>query len=98
MPSPAEIVGRWLFSHEEGGLRVYRKRADPVRPSRRPRDGFDIAEGGRYRHLQPGPGDAAEAIEGRWEADGGRITLTETGAAFEVVSATESELRIRHSS
>ena len=100
---PAELVGRWLFSHEEAGVRVYRRREAPVRPGRRPRDGFDIEEDGRYRHLQPGPGDAPGAVEGRWRAEGGRvalaerITLTEPGASFEVVSAGGGELRIRTS-
>ena len=88
-------MGRWLFSHEEGGVRVYRTREEPVPPSRRPRDGFDVFEDGRYRHLQPGPGDAPRAAEGRWWAEGERIRLTEPGAVFEVVAAGGGELRIR---
>ena len=76
-------------------MRVYRKREEPVRPSRRPRDGFDIEEGGHYRHLVPGSADAPRAVEGRWQAAGDRVTLAEPGAAFEVVSASGDELRIR---
>jgi len=78
-------------------VRVYRKREEPVRPSRRPRDGFDIEEDGRYRHLEPGPGDAPRVAEGRWWADGGRIRLTEPGAAFEIAAVGSGELRIRPS-
>ena len=76
-------------------MRVYRTREEPVRPSRRPRDGFDIEEDGRYRHLEPGPDDALRAAEGRWWVEGEHIRLTEPGAAFEVVSAGGGELRIR---
>jgi hypothetical protein len=93
--SSTDFVGRWLFSHEEGGVRVYRTREAPVPPGRRPRDGFEIGEDGRYRHLQPGAGDAPAAVEGRWQVSGEHVTLTQPGAAFEVVAAGGGELRIR---
>ena len=76
-------------------MRVYRKREEPVRPSRTPRDGFDIEADGRYRHLQPGPDDAPRAAEGRWWAEGEGIRLTEPGAVFEVVAAARGELKMR---
>jgi hypothetical protein len=60
------VFGRWLFSHEEDGARVYRPRDGRFAPSRRPRDGFDISADGAFRTYTPGPADAPVRSEERW--------------------------------
>lgn len=66
MALSAHLLGRWLFSHEEDGARVYRPRDGEFAPSRRPRDGFDISADGSFRAYTPGRGDASVKSEARW--------------------------------
>lgn len=96
---PSEhAYGRWLFSHEEDGVRVYLPRDARFAPSRRPRDGFDIEPGGRFRSYTPGAGDASSARDGRWEASGEVITVTyDDGAttALSIMEASPGRLEVR---
>jgi hypothetical protein len=95
---PADVVGRWLFSHEEGGARVYRQRGERFAPSRRPRDGFDIEEDGTFRAWAGGPADAPVAAPGRWRAEGSRLHLEfDDGRTrtLEVVDAGPGLLTVR---
>jgi hypothetical protein len=93
------LFGRWLFSHEEGGARVYRPRDNPLPPSRRPRDGFDIHEDGAFRAYTPGAADASTARDGRWKAAGAGIQVTYDdggpGLALEIVDAAPGVLAVR---
>ena len=99
MALSAHLFGHWLFSHEEGGARVYRPRDTPLPPSRRPRDGFDIDEDGAFRAYTPGAADASHARDGRWTAAGARIEVAFVdggpGSTFEVVDAAPGTLKIR---
>ena len=99
MPLSADVFGRWLFSHEEDGARVYRPRGGEFAPSRRPRDGFDIEPDGTFRSYAPGRGDAPVASDGRWTFSGAdRLTVTdEAGAArtLVVVAAGPGFLKLR---
>ena len=91
-------LGRWLFSHEEDGARVYLPRDAKLAPSRRPRDGFDVQSGGRFRAYAAGAGDAPTARDGRWEASGDVITVTydDGGASsLRVVDAAPGRLLVR---
>ena len=92
------VFGRWLFSHEEGGARVYRPRDRPFAPSRRPRDGFDINEDGTFRAYTPGAADAPVAAEGRWTESGDRLEIAfEDGRGWllEIVHAAPGTLKVR---
>jgi hypothetical protein len=93
------VFGRWLFSHEEGGARVYRPRDGSFPPSRRPRDGFDIDEDGTFRAYAPGKADAPVATEGRWtQAGDGRLQLAFAdgrGRVLEIVDAAPGALTVR---
>ena len=91
-------LGRWLFSHEEDGARVYVPRDAKLAPSRRPRDGFDIDPGGSFRSYAPGAGDAPAARDGRWEASGEGITVRyDDGGASSlgIVDAAPGRLKVR---
>jgi hypothetical protein len=95
---PAGIVGRWLFSHEEDGARVYRPRGGAFPLSRRPRDGFDIQADGVFRGYTPGAQDAPAARDGRWTVEGGRLVVTfEDGSdrVLEIVEAGPDMLKVR---
>jgi hypothetical protein len=99
LPLSEHIFGRWLFSHEDGGARVYRPRDSLFAPSRRPRDGFDIDEDGTFRAYTPGAADAAVAADGRWtRASGDRLELSfDDGRTrvLEIVDAVPGTLTIR---
>jgi hypothetical protein len=99
LPLSEHVFGRWLFSHEEDGARVYRPRDSPFAPSRRPRDGFDIEPDGRFRVLTPGAADASRARDGRWTASGARIQVAcddgGPGLALEIVDAAPGVLKVR---
>ena len=99
MPLSEHVFGHWLFSHEEDGARIYRPRAGRFVPSRRPRDGFDIDQGGGFRVLTPGPADASDAREGRWTAAGERVEVAfddgGPGLALEIVHAAAGVLKVR---
>ena len=91
-------LGRWLFSHEQDGARVYLPRGAKLAPSRRPRDGFDLESDGRFRSYAPGAGDAPAARDGRWEASGEVITVAwDDGGAMSlrVVDAAPGRLTVR---
>ena len=93
------VFGQWLFSHEEGGARVYRSRDSSFAPSRRPRDGFEIDPDGRFRVLTPGAADASNARDGRWSASGSGIQVAYDGGgpglALEIVDAAPGVLKVR---
>jgi hypothetical protein len=93
------VFGRWLFSHEDGGARVYQARDRPIAPSRRPRDGFDIEPDGRFRVYTPGAADASNARDGRWTATGMTIAVEyedgEPGLKLEIVDAAPGILKVR---
>ena len=92
----AHVFGRWLFSHDEGGARVYRPREAALPPSRRPRDGIDIREDGTFRAYTPGPSDAPVASEGRWTEAGDGLQLSfDDGRVLEVVDAAPGTLKVR---
>jgi hypothetical protein len=98
--APSEhVFGRWLFSHEDGGARVYRPRDSAFAPSRRPRDGFDIDPDGHFRVHTPGAADAAESREGRWTAAGASIQVAYDdggpGLGLEIVDAAPGVLKVR---
>ena len=99
MPLSEHVFGRWLFSHEDGGARVYRPRGGPFAPSRRPRDGFDIDPDGRFRVFTPGAADASKARDGRWtEAAAGLQVAFDDGGpglALEIVDAAPAALKVR---
>ena len=99
MPPSAHVFGRWLFSHEEGGARVFRPRGTPFPPSRRPREGLDINADGTFRAYAPGAGDAPAAADGRWtEAGGDRLQLAYADGrerVLEIVEAAPDTLKIR---
>jgi len=93
-----DIVGRWLFSHEEDGARVYRPRGGTFAPSRRPRDGFDINADGTFRGYTAGAADALVAAEGRWTQAGDRLAVALTDGAervLEIVEAAPGMLKVR---
>ena len=91
--------GRWLFSHEEDGARVYLPREGAFAPSRKPRDGFDIAADGRFRVYGPGAGDATRARDGRWSENGAALEVTyddgAEGQVLEIVEAAPGVLKVR---
>ena len=93
------VFGRWLFSHEESGARVYRPRDSAFAPSRRPRDGFDIDADGTFRAYTPGAADASTARDGRWSASGARLEVAYDaggpGLALEIVDAAPGVLKVR---
>ena len=95
------VFGRWLFSHEDGGARVYRPRDSPFAPSRRPRDGFDIDPDGRFRVHTPGATDASTARDGRWTAAGADVEVAfddgGPGLALEILDAAPGVLKVRRS-
>lgn len=99
MPLSEHVFGRWLFSHEEGGARVYRPRDSSFAPSRRPRDGFDIDEDGTFRAYTPGAIDAPVAVEGRWTPAGDdRVGISfedGRGRILEIVEAAPGTLKVR---
>ena len=101
MPAgPSEhVFGRWLFSHEESGVRVYLPREGPFAPSRRPRDGFDIEPDGRFRAHTPGAADASGSRDGRWTAGEGSLRVAYDdggpGLALQVVTAEPGVLKVR---
>ena len=99
LPLSEHVFGRWLFSHEEGGARVYRPRDSGFAPSRRPRDGFDIEPDGRFRALTPGAADASKARDGRWSASAAGIEVAYDdggpGLALEIVDAAPGVLTVR---
>lgn len=82
------MIGRWLFSHEEDGARVYRPRGGEFAPSRRPRDGFDIDADGTFRAYTPGRSDASVASDARW-----RLAAPDR---LEVAGADGSVTRVLH--
>lgn len=96
---PSEhACGRWLFSHEEDGARVYVPRDTKLPPSRRPRDGFDIDPGGSFRAYVPGRGDGPVARDGRWEASGEVIAVRyDDGgtSSLTLVEASPGRLKVR---
>jgi hypothetical protein len=94
------VLGRWLFSHEEDGARVYRPRDAEFAPSRQPRDGFDIAPDGQFRGYRSGAGDAPIATDARWrEAGAGALEIVGGDGAvvrtIEIVSAQPGVLKVR---
>lgn len=93
------VIGRWLFSHDEDGARVYRPRDGEFAPSRRPRDGFDIEADGTFRVLRPGPSDAPIAARARWRDAAGDIeVLDDAGAVLRtlrIVEAGPAVLKLR---
>jgi hypothetical protein len=95
----AHAFGRWLFSHEEDGARVYRPREGAFAPSRRPRDGFDIDRDGTLRSYKPGAGDAPVSTPGRWvETSDGRLQVTDEDGRrrlLEIVAAAKGTLTVR---
>ena len=90
------MIGRWVFSHEEDGVRVYSRRA-AARPRRGAREGLDIESDGSSRRLESGPADAPTAVVGSWAVEGERLVLREGGMerALEIVAAGGGELRLR---
>lgn len=94
-----DVVGRWLFSHEEDGARVYRGREGQFVPTRRPRDGFDINGDGTFRAYTPGATDASVASDGRWTRAGDdRLAVVFADGADRVlviVDAAPGALKIR---
>jgi hypothetical protein len=100
--TPADVVGRWVFSHVQGDARVFGLRA-AARPSRAPREAFDLDADGTFRRFSPGPGDAPAASYGRWTlAPSGRLLVTfddgRPPLAFEIVAAGPGALVVRSSS
>ena len=94
----AGVVGRWLFSHEEDGARVYRPRGGKFAPSRKPRDGFDVDADGTFRLLKTGPADAPVSTTGKWTAEGDRLRVTfddGNDRTIEIVEAGPEALKIR---
>ena len=99
-PSLGEhVYGRWLFSHEEDGARVYLPRDAPFAPSRRPRDGFDIERDGRFRVHTPGAGDGSRARDGSWRASGDGIAVEYddggAGPSLAIVETAPGRLKVR---
>jgi hypothetical protein len=99
--SAADVVGRWVFSHDEDDARVFAPRAR-ARPSRVPREAFDVNADGTFRLFSSGPGDAPEASGGRWTlSPRGRLEVTFDGGrpplAFELLAAGPGALKIRAS-
>lgn len=99
MPLSEHVFGRWLYSHEEGGARVYRPSDSGFAPSRRPRDGFEIDADGRFRALTPGAADASKARDGRWSVSAAGIQVAYDdggpGLALEIVDAAPGVLKVR---
>ncbi len=97
--SSADVVGRWVFSHEEAGARVFVPRAR-ARPSRAPREAMDVNADGTFRSYEPGPADAPSAIPGRWTlAASGRFEATfsdgRPSLSFDVIAARPDALKLR---
>ena len=94
------VFGQWLFSHEEDGARVYRPRDGQFAPSRRPRDGFDIAADGTFRAYTPGRGDASSASDECWRlVSPDRIEIAKGDGpvtrTLEIVDAAPGVLKVR---
>ena len=92
----SSLIGRWIFSHEEDGVRVYSPRA-AARPRRGAHEGLDLEPDGSSRRLESGPADAPAAVVGSWAVEGDRLLLREGGTerALEIVAVRDGELRLR---
>ena len=81
------IHRRWLYSHDEGGAKVFRPAEEDFPPSRVPRIGYSFEPDGRVTRHAPGPADRTEAQGGRWHLDvAGKLVLEFPGRPAEEVA------------
>lgn len=101
-PTPDDLLGRWLHSHEEDGpdFEAYRP-ADHDFPPSRGRKGMEFESDGTYREIRIGPTDRMEEHVGRWSLQGtSELHLKLDAEGFperevEILECSPSLLRIR---
>lgn len=95
------VFGSWVHAFEEDtdGVEVMRPVGSALPPALG-RDGFEIAPGGDFVHIGPGPADEPVRTTGRWTASSlDRVTVTFDGLrpdlVFSIVETSADVLRIR---
>lgn len=98
---PAHALGRrWVHSHEEDTEHemVFRPADRPLPPSRG-RTRFELRPDGTFLESRPGPTDAPEEHEGKWELENGQKLVLEGGPegrrVLEITSAEPDRLVVK---
>ena len=95
---PAELFRHWLFSHENGGVAVYRPFGTRLPPARG-RKAFEIRENGEFVRYDIGATDRSRATVGRWRADDPRRIQVSYDdgrkSTLEVLEWGPDELKVR---
>jgi len=103
-PTPSNLCGRWIHSHEEdiGDAQVFRP-GDHAFPPSRGRRCLDLRRDGSLLETHAGADDRAVTARGRWELDGRQLRLFADAAApapdrkLEVVTLEPDRLVVRRS-
>jgi hypothetical protein len=69
-PLPKEIFQMWKHSYEEDtqDITVYRPVSYEFGPARG-RSGIEFKQDGTFANMAPGPTDASQKVEGKWEME-----------------------------